>query len=41
MAHGPMNWPNESWVYIRPRDGADARIFDFTKMAKNCQNDPR
>ena len=23
-------------TYIRSRDGADARFFGFTKMAKNC-----
>ena len=28
-------------TYIRPRDGADVRVFDFTKLVKNCFNDPK
>ena len=26
---------------MRPRNGADVRFFDFTKLAKNGYNDPR
>jgi len=33
-------WRKSDITYIRPRDGADAR-FGFTKMAKNCLNDPK